>query len=385
MPSDDSPRFIQLHLLTSYPPANLNRDDLGRPKTAVMGGAQRLRVSSQCLKRHWRTSDLFEEALGDHMGVRTKEMGLRVYRRLKKRGVGEEDAKNWAQEIAGEFGDRENKDDDDPLKHLELKQLAHFSPQEQRDIRDLADTLAEEERGPENDELDLLRRDHKAVDIAMFGRMMADDTEYSVEGAVQVAHALTVHQADIEEDYFSGVDDLNDGFFSAVDQINGEAIEDSENGSVEREDEGAAHLGEKEFGAGLFYQYICVDRDLLIENLEGDDDLAETAIRALAESAATVAPSGMQNSYGSRARANYILAEKGDQQPRSLSVAYLNPVSGTGYLNQAIERLEETAEQMDRAYGDCADGREVMNVPDMEGTLDDVLGFVAPEAEVVTQ
>ena len=70
--------FIQLHMLVSYPPSNLNRDDLGRPKTAVMGGTQRLRISSQSLKRAWRTSDIFTEHLKDHMGKRTKEMGVKV-------------------------------------------------------------------------------------------------------------------------------------------------------------------------------------------------------------------------------------------------------------------------------------------------------------------
>lgn len=377
------PRFIQLHLLTSYPPANLNRDDLGRPKTAMMGGTQRLRVSSQCLKRTWRTSDLFEQALGDHRGVRTKDMGLRVYRALREQGIDEDDAKEWAADIADEFGKTKRKRKSEPLRHLELEQLAHFSPEEQAAIKELTQTLAEEERGPNSDELELLRKDHSAVDIAMFGRMMADKTAYNVEGAVQVAHALTVHEAEVEEDFFSAVDDLNDGFFSAVDELNGGATDDLP--SVEREDEGAAHLGEKEFGAGLFYQYVCIDRDLLVENLNGNEALAERSIRALTEAAATVAPGGMQNSYGSRARANYILAEKGDQQPRSLSVSFLSPVTDTGYLDQAIERLEETVEQMDRAYGDNADERATMNVPGGEGTLADVLDFVAPNVEVVSQ
>lgn len=317
------------------------------------------------------------------MGVRTKDMGLRVYRRLKEKGAEEEYAKDWASDIIGEFGKTERKRKSEPLRHLQLKQLAHFSPQEQEDIRDLADTLAEEDRGPEDGELALLRNDHKAVDIGMFGRMMADSTEYSQEGAVQVAHALTVHEAAVEEDFFSGVDDLNDGFFSAVDQINGEMVGDGEN--VEREDEGAAHLGEKEFGAGVFYQYICIDRDLLVENLEGDEDLAERAIRALTEAAATVAPSGMQNSYGSRARASYILAEKGSQQPRSLSTSFLSPVSEGDYLLAAIETLNETCEKMDQAYGDCADKRAEMNVPAGKGSLDQILDFVAPSAEVVSQ
>jgi CRISPR system Cascade subunit CasC len=96
--------FVQIHLLTSYPPACLNRDDLNRPKTAVMGGVQRLRISSQSLKRAWRTSEIFEEALSGHIGTRTKEMGLRVYERLKDRDVADRSAKEWTQKIASQFG-----------------------------------------------------------------------------------------------------------------------------------------------------------------------------------------------------------------------------------------------------------------------------------------
>jgi len=95
--------FVQLHLLTSYPPACLNRDDLNRPKTAVMGGVQRLRLSSQSLKRAWRISEIFEEALGGHIGTRTKEMGLRVYKRLKDAGGAEKSAKEWTQKIAAQW------------------------------------------------------------------------------------------------------------------------------------------------------------------------------------------------------------------------------------------------------------------------------------------
>lgn len=96
--------FIQLHMLTSYPPANLNRDDLGRPKTARMGGAERLRVSSQSLKRHWRTSDLFQEAAAGHVGIRTKRLGVTIREKLEAAGIKEKDAKQWARDIADVFG-----------------------------------------------------------------------------------------------------------------------------------------------------------------------------------------------------------------------------------------------------------------------------------------
>ena len=97
-------RFIQLHLLTAYPPANLNRDDMGSPKTAKMGGYDRLRVSSQCLKRTWRTSDAFAEALEGHIGIRTKEMGLKAYQLMMDKGITHKKALEWTQPIAAVFG-----------------------------------------------------------------------------------------------------------------------------------------------------------------------------------------------------------------------------------------------------------------------------------------
>src|SRR5436309_272024 len=149
--------FVQLHLLTSYPPACLNRDDLNRPKTAVMGGVQRLRVSSQSLKRAWRTSDAFKEALSGHIGTRTKEMGLRVNERLQDVGVAENLAKEWAQKIAEQFGKHKATNKDKPLQDLEIEQLAHFSPEEIAAIEGLANTLGQEKRAPTDNELKLLR------------------------------------------------------------------------------------------------------------------------------------------------------------------------------------------------------------------------------------
>lgn len=347
--------YIQLHLLTSYPPANLNRDDLGRPKTAVMGGAQRLRISSQSLKRAWRTSDLFKAALSDHIGVRTKEMGVQVFNQFKKAGIAENHAKEWGKAIAEQFGKLKGKDPKKPLQDLEIEQLAHFSPDEKKAIDTLAQTLIAKNREPNEEELHLLRERHKAVDIAMFGRMLADKPAFNTEAACQVAHAITVHRVAVEDDYFTAVDDLNEG----------------------KEDMGAAHIGETEFAAGLFYLYVCINRDLLLENIQNDEELAAKALRALTESAATIAPTGKQNSFASRAYASYILAEKGTRQPRSLSIAFLKPVEGPDMLSSAIASIESTRSKMNNVYGAIADSFYSVNAFIGEGSLNDLLRFVA--------
>lgn len=340
-------RFIQLHLLTSYPPANLNRDDLGRPKTAMMGGVPRLRVSSQSLKRAWRKSDVFENALKDHVGTRTKSMGQEIFKALVEKGVAEKKAADWTKSIAGVFGKLKK-------ESLDIEQLAHFSPEEKTAIDELVATLAERGSEPEADELKLLRKQHSAADIALFGRMLASSPAFNTEAACQVAHAISVHKVDVEDDFFTAVDDLNTG----------------------EEDLGAGHMGETEFAAGLFYQYVCIDRELLKENL-GDDELVNKTLAALIEAAATVAPTGKQNSFASRARASYILCETGDQQPRSLSAAFLKPVAGTDMLSTAISSLEDAVEKMDNAYGPCADRRSKLDVQQGEGTLAGVIDAIS--------
>jgi CRISPR system Cascade subunit CasC len=367
--------FIQLHLLTSFPPSNLNRDDLGRPKTAMMGGETRLRISSQSLKRAWRTSDVMESALKEHKGVRTKLMGVEIYKALKEKGVKEKQAQDWAQKIAGVFGKLEGSDkkaseeeqeevvlaDGSSVpkalaKTLAIRQLAHISPEERSAIDALVAAIAECGTEPTAEELQLLREKHTAADIALFGRMLADNPRYNMEAAAQVAHAISVHKVAIEDDFFTAVDDLNKGI----------------------EDVGAGHMGETEFAAGLFYLYICIDKDLLIENLGGDKALANRALAALVEAAATVAPTGKQNSFGSRARASFILAEHGSQQPRSLSVAFLRPVNGyqEDMLTNAIQALISTRDKMDMVYGACADACVVMDATKPVGSLQAVIDFV---------
>lgn len=351
-------RFIQLHVLTAYPPANLNRDDTGRPKTALLGDALRLRISSQSLKRAWRTSDVFEAAVGrGHKGTRTKLLGIEVHKALTEAGVVDKSAREWARLIAGQFGklkaDKRTESDDD----LQIEQLAHISPEEWAAVDALTAACAARASAPGADELRLLTKPRAAVDIAMFGRMLADAPAFNTEAAVQVAHAITVHKAAVEDDFFSAVDDLNQGL----------------------EDKGAGHIGERGYGAGLFYLYVCIDRDLLLDNLGGDAALRAQALKALLHAVAQVAPTGMQNSFGSRARASHLLAEKGDQQPRSLVQAFLKPVKPWGekdMLTLAVDAMNQRRDNFDKVYGACADSRCHFDVERGEGSLAEVVAFV---------
>lgn len=326
--------FLQLHLLTAYPPSNLNRDDTGRPKTATFGGEPRLRVSSQSLKRAWRTSPVFAERLGDRVGKRTQRLGEQVQKYLMDRGMAKDKAIETARTIAEVFG----KIEDDKEHPTYIRQLAFVAPEEFRRAYELADrALAGEKIEPKDG--GLLVKSDGAADIAMFGRMLADSPAYNREAAVQVAHALTTHRAAVEDDYYVAVDDLKT--------------------AAEHDDVGTSFIGVQEYGAGLFYLYACVDCDLLVRNLGGDRALAQDAITALVECAATVSPRGKQASYASRARASYLLAECGPQQPRTLAAAFLKPIADRGgdLAGTSIRALASFRDNLDSVYGACADSR----------------------------
>ena len=339
--------FLQLHLLTSYPPSNPNRDDLGRPKTATFGGTTRQRISSQSLKRTWRTSSIFDSLReGGHMGTRSRATGPEIYDEMVEAGINEEKAHTWSGMIAGAFAKRRkvgksSDEDKNKRRELETEQLIILSHVERAAISELIEQLASEDREPSKDELKgLLLKDHKASDIAMFGRMLADNPSHNVEAAVQVAHALTTHPVAIEDDYFSAVDELN------------------------KDDAGAGHIGEASFSAGIFYVYVNVNEDLLLENLHGDRALAASTIEALCRAVATETPTGKQASYGSRCYAHYVLAERGTQAPRQLSLAFLpNQFNTSDPIADAVKKLEKTRVGMDRAYGKWASsGARVLDV-----------------------
>jgi CRISPR system Cascade subunit CasC len=341
-------RFLQLHLLTFYPPANLNRDDAGRPKSAVVGGVPRLRVSSQSLKRAWRTSAVFQTALAGHLASRTQRLGEVLQTHLLARGVAADKAVTMARDIVQSFGALKDAKDDKPTR---IEQLAFISPQEQHAAIAAADRMAEGAPAPKP--ADLLRRTDAAADIAMFGRMLAATPDFNREAAVQVAHAITTHKAVVEDDYYVAVDDLNTG----------------------TEDMGAGFIGEQGFGSGIFYLYICVDTALLCRNLDGDSALAAASLAALAEAAATVSPNGKQNSFASRAMAHYVLAERGDQQPRTLAGAFLKAAPSTDPLGDSIKSLDDWRNKLNAAYNLVPEAEACLNADAGQGSLADIVGF----------
>jgi CRISPR system Cascade subunit CasC len=354
-------RYVQVHLLTAYPPSNLNRDDSGRPKTAIMGGVQRLRISSQSLKRAWRTSEVFAEVLGERVGKRTQRIGQEVETHLLGQGVEADKARTVARQMAALFGKAKPADSDTPTF---TEQLVFVAPEERARALALAEKLVSGAVS-EIKTTDVLVKADTAADIAMFGRMLADDPSFNREAAVQVAHAITTHKVVVEDDFYVAVDDLKD--------------------ASTREDAGTSFIGVSEYGAGVFYVYLCIDTALLKTNLGNDVALAQDAAEALVRAAATVAPRGKQASFASRARASLLLTEAGDTQPRSLAAAFLSPVPDRSNdpLRASAERLMKLKADFAAGYGDAGLASESMDltgdVP--SGTLGAVVAFVRAAVE----
>jgi len=347
--------FLQFHILTPWGPSNPNRDDQGRPKQAMVGGVPRLRISSQSVKRAVRESCFFQLDLKDNMGTRTKRLYGELVKKLVAAGTDQAAAEKAAEQVAGIFGKLEASKKDAPADKVATT-LAFISPAEWALAEDLAGRILAREELPKEKDLKklVLRRADGAVDIAMFGRMLADDADFNREAAVQVGHAMTTHAAQAEEDWFSAVDDLN-----------------------KADETGAGHLGETAFGSGVYYQYVCVNVDLLTENLGGDAALAAKGLQALVRALALATPTGKQNSFASRPRAYYIRAERGSAQPRDLTGAYFVPVEARKGIPGAIAALEAMADKIDRCYGAVADAVEVMDVEGGRGSLDAIAAFAA--------
>ncbi len=346
--------FVQLHFLTVYPPSNPNRDDIGRPKTAMYGGVNRLRISSQSLKRAARISPAMSAALKGSLGQRTRLLGDEILNHLCDKGATDEQARTIALKVAAVFG----KIDDKEKEKARIRQLAFISPDERSAAFKIAErALSGESLKEEAKTLgkEILQAADGAVDLAMFGRMLADAPDFNREAAVQVSHAITTHRAEVEDDYYTAVDDLKRA----------------------TEDMGAGFVGEAGFGSGVYYLYVCVDTGRLVENLSGDLALAGKALGAVTEAFATASPSGKRNSYSHHTRASFVRAEAGSQQPRTLAAAFLKPVSSENLLGESVKRLKETAAAIDNAYGPSVDNSIEMDVNSGSGTLADVKAFVA--------
>lgn len=369
-------RFLQIHTLTSYPAALLNRDDAGFAKRIPFGGATRTRVSSQCLKRHWRTFDgehalkelgpasvrsrlTFEKLIVDPLekeGVK-RDLAEAVTRAIMDSLLGKSARKKATQAKDNDAEEeapsrRKVAKDEAETKEpgLQTGQITVLGKPEVQYLLALARRVCGSTKDPSKAEkavADEMGRDLKknleqlrlgaGLDAALFGRMVTSDVLARGDAAIHVAHAFTVHGEAAESDYFSAVDELlKDG---------------------PEEELGSGHIGSTELTSGLFYGYVVVDVPLLVSNLEGgaekaDRKLASQVVERLVHMVAKVSPGAKLGSTAPYAYAHLVLVEAGKAQPRTLANAFLRPVDGRRDLvAEAYEAVAAHTGELDRVYG----------------------------------
>jgi len=338
--------FLQIHTLTAYPASLLNRDDAGLAKRIPFGNAIRLRISSQCLKRHWR-EDLTARLPDIPDGYRTRSFFTRkVLPKVVAQGVDETLAAALIEPLAKAVIDGGVKDGGDLNQPILFgaREADYFAQMLVDAARQENPAKALEERLKSKDEQENLKAMSKSaagLTAALFGRMVISDLLARVDAPVHVAHAFTVHAANTELDYFTVVDDLN------------------------RDDEtGAAHANQTELGAGLYYGYVAVDVPLLISNLTGceakvwreqDPALAKRVLATLIDTLLRQSPGAKKGSTAPYAWADFLLLEAGREQPRTLANAFLEAVPIKGAREDvrriAIARLAKYFADLDTMYG----------------------------------
>lgn len=361
------PRFLQIHTLTGYTAALLNRDDSGLAKRLPYGGALRTRVSSQCLKRHWRMAEdphALSRIDGAEAAFRSRELVTRrVINALRGRypdPVIDAIEPEIQMAVYGDKGTSKTSRQTLLMGEPELRWLAAQ-----------AEVLVSEADDPDTAKVaaQAWRKDFKAniktmregatlpggLTAALFGRMVTSDTEANIAAPVHVAHAFTVHAEEAESDYFTAVDDL-----------------------AGAEDTGADTIQETELTSGLFYGYTVVDLPALLRNLGGDADMAGAVLHNLVHLIAEVSPGAKLGSTAPYGRAGFMLLEAGDRQPRSLAEAFRTPCEAQ--LPVAVAALARQLAAFDAAYATGED-RRIMSLSNAEvggaapGSLADLGAF----------
>ena len=356
---------VELHLLHSVPPSNLNRDDTGAPKDAHFGGHRRARLSSQSLKRAIRTSEVFRQIVSERVGLRTRRAVKYLREHLiEEHGMAEGNAQAIARAAVEALLKKVGDDDRSNVLYYaarpELNDLAARLAADEdamtatepvaaalKDLPEEGQPTKEQQKAVDDAKKPLDKavnalvkqfvKDYhgktSAADIALFGRMLAEEPALNIDAACQVAHALSVDRVAPAFDYFTAVDDLKQG--------------------GEGEDKGAGMIGTTGFTSACFYRYAVIDVDQLAKNLGGDRETTRDAVRAFLTAAVTALPSGKQNSFAAQVRPELVMAVvRHDGMPLSLVNAFAAPIqpNGKSLAYHATEALAEEWASMEDMY-----------------------------------
>jgi len=330
--------FVELHLIQNFAPSNLNRDDTNNPKDCEFGGVRRARISSQCIKRAVRNAPVFAQTTGVDIGLRTKRLVQRLQKPLLDAGKSEEETDAVLTEFVAEFASKLDKDG------KKTAVLLYVSPAE---INGIANTLLENwaELADADNKLRTkavkqvaksLVREFKnrtsAPDIALFGRMLAEQPELNLDAACQVAHAISTHRVTMEMDFYTAVDDLQP--------------EDTA---------GAGMMGFTGFDSACFYRYARLDWEQLLENLDGDHDLARRTVEGFLRANVEAVPTGKQNAFAAHNPPSFLLAvARRDGMAWSLANAFERPVrpaADSGLVAPSVAALDAYWDHLCTSYG----------------------------------
>lgn len=349
--------IVDISILQTVPPSNLNRDDTGSPKTATYGGTRRARVSSQAWKRATRLA--FDDLLDrSDLGTRTKRVVELIGERIIAQEPSIEVAR--AQELAGQAlsaagikltaprkSTPENPlpDESGYLLFLSSRQLDHVAA-----LCIAADATDDSKSALKSPEIKGALDTENSVDLALFGRMVAEATDLNVDAACQVAHAISIHPVASEFDFYTAVDDHK-------------AADDAE-------DAGAGMIGTVEFNASTLFRYATVDVDALQRNL-GNADAARRAVEAFARAFATSMPSGKQNTFANRTLPDAVIIAVRDSQPVNPVGAFEEAITvESGRLEKASEALAKHIHEIDESFGTTPVAAWVVRVGDRTEALD---------------
>lgn len=380
-----TPSFIQIHFLSSWPGVLLNRDDAGLAKRLLFGGATRTRISSQCLKRHWRMADdpRALHRLAEQEGIASERSKVAIERLVIRPFEGRfpPDMLKAVQDafVSRYYGAKAT----DPKQRQALlfgqPEIAFMREQAERILSEATDaksavTLAAEWMKEERGNLVTMRDQIQlaaGLEAALFGRMVTSDAKANVDAAIHVAHAFTVHTEQPELDYFTVVDDLRT--------------------REEDADAGAAGVFDTELTSGLYYGYIVVDVPALVSNLTGcaraawagdeDRDLAARVVENLVWLIAEISPGAKKGSTAPYSRAELMLVEAGDRQPRTLANAFRDPVALDYEQNASLgrstaDKMSQFLAELDAAYA-TGETRRQMALPDLR--LSDIDAVSLPD------
>ena len=326
--------IVDIHILQTVPPSNLNRDDTGSPKTATFGGVRRARVSSQAWKRATRSA--FANELDEsELGVRTKRVVELIAKQVMQLDpeVAPESAIGAAEKVFTAAKIKVKEPRGKKGASPESSYLLFLSAQQVAALAELAVESLRAGVEPDTKMVQALIKGKNSVDLALFGRMVADVSDLNVDAACQVAHAISTHGVEAEYDYFTAVDD--------------------EKSRQADEDAGAGMIGTVEFNSATLYRYATIDADRLLDNL-GDIEAVRRAVAAFLRAFAKSMPTGKQNTFANRTLPDAVVVCVRGDQPVSFVGAFEEPIKDAasgGRVLRSAEKLAEYAQDVFAAFG----------------------------------